>query len=289
MKLSKSLWIWLAVAVVLVATSTGYARFRTGSALPLHSSALEEVDAATVARATLAGESVAAVSNPTSAIIPHHLLAVELMGRLVGALRSAKPQTIVIIGLDHELRGQTRYTVSDQNWQSSLGILYTNAEVVRNLLTLPQFLVGNPVISLEHSVLHPLPFLQRRFPQAKFVLITVRGGLQTSKEQQLAEKLNEMLKPNDLVIASVDFSHYKDLARAQEEDAQSIAVLQKNDPQKLESIPADSSASLFVAMTFAKLRGAGAPTIINHKNSVDFTNQPNSTSTTSYITAVWGK
>jgi AmmeMemoRadiSam system protein B len=164
-----------------------------------------------------------------------------------------------------------------------------NYEINKQLLTLPDVSITNPIIAQEHSVLNPMPFLARRFPEAKFVLIITRGGLQVSDEQRLAKKLNEILKPGDLVIASVDFSHYKDLARAQEEDAQSIAVLQKNDPQKLESIPADSPASLFVAMTYAKLRGAEEPTIINHKNSVDFTNQPNDPSTTSYITGVWEK
>jgi MEMO1 family protein len=256
---------------------------------PLTSSVLNEVDGATVESATAVGDKVATQSNPIAAVLPHHILATSLMGEVAGSLRQAKPQTIVIIGPDHGNLGSTRYTISDRAWQSSLGKFNTNDKIIQKLLALPDVSITNPIIAQEHSVLNPMPFLARRFPEARFVLVIVRGGLQTSEEQKLAEKLNEILKSDDLVVASVDFSHYKDLARAQDEDKLSMALLKNNNPQQLEAIPADSPASLFVAMTFAKLRGAGAPTIVNHKNSVDFTNKPNDPSTTSYITAVWGK
>jgi MEMO1 family protein len=248
---------------------------------------LEAITPTVVDVAYLRGQDVPPVSKVVSFVMSHHLVAANLMGRVIGAAREVRPQTIVVIGPDHLNRGATRFTTSRTTWLWQERRYPPSQSVVDALVVEPDVRVDESLIAEEHSVLTPLPFLQRQFPHAQFVLLTMRSTFDGTSAQRIAELLNRTLGAHDLVVASVDFSHYKTLEAAKADDEISLAALAKSDPVILKGIPADSPMSLAIAMQFAHLRGATEQTIVDHANSAELTGNLAEASTTSYIDVVF--
>lgn len=221
-------------------------------------------------------------------VVPHHVPPAGLLiARVAASLRTNTPNAIVIIGPDHPDHGTTLFTTSRSNWQGAGHTFSTNSTVVQKLLQLQTVRTNDELIRNEHSILIPAPFFAERFPRAKFVFLTVRSNFEYAEIKELTDALASNLGPYDLVIASSDFSHYKPLAEAENDDAISIPLLQKNDPSALHNIPADSAGSLAIAMGYAKARGATTFSLIDHSNSALLLGTPNLQSTTSYVTGVW--
>lgn len=270
------------------AIAVGSGTRRAAEPAAASSSALDEIEPVVVLRAIERGETAEGVRSPVSAVVPHHYpVAADLIGRITGALRNSEPHTIVILGPDHQDRGPKRFTVSQSDWSGRDRRYRVNRDAVISLLRLPDVAASDAVVAEEHSVLVPLPFLSRQFPSARFILMAVRSGFDGAAMRRMADTLNRVLGPTDLVVASVDFSHYKTLAEADAEDAVSIAALAKRDPDALGRIPADSPMSLAVAQQFALFRGAQNQTVVDHQNSARLLGQADLASTTSYLTVVF--
>jgi poly-gamma-glutamate synthesis protein (capsule biosynthesis protein) len=153
----------------------------------------------------------------------------------------------------------------------------------------PSCTASDALIESEHSVLVPMPFLAERFPNARFIPLALRGGWNASAISALAERLDELLAPDDLVVASVDFSHALPLASAEQEDVLSRQLLESGDPNALSAVRADSPEALAVAMRFAQLRRAGSISILRHANSAELLDARDAQNTTSYFTAAFAQ
>ena len=256
-------------------------------ASPQRAAPLEVISPTVVDVAFRRGQDVSPLPKVASFVMSHHLVAANLMGRVIGAARNARPQTIVIVESDHPNRGTTRFTTSRTTWMWQGQRYAPPQRIVNALVTEPDVQVDESLIAEEHSVLTPLPFLQRQFPRAQFVLLTVQSNFDMVAAQRMAEFLNRVLGQHDLVVASVDFSHYKNLEATMADDALSLAAFAQASLSALQSIPADSPMSLAIAMAFAQLRGANEQTIVDHTNGAELTGNLAETSTTSYIDIVF--
>ena len=280
--------LWLGVAVVGVGILGSFTLVRRPHTVQSESSAVLNVVSPDDVQVAFAGEQPRpSTQQPAAILLPHHLVARGLIARAVFHAQRAQPQTIVVLCPDHENRGQTQATISASGWASPWATYAVDSPAVAALQALPFVRVGEEVIRQEHSVLHPLPFLQYQFPTARFVLITFRGGLNAQAAEQLAQTLNRTLAADDLVVASVDFSHATTAQVAQDWDAQSLVALQAGELAGLTDVHADSPQVLAVAMAFAKLRNAGTFQVLDQSTAAAIQQDPNQPNTTSYITGVW--
>lgn len=279
--------IALAFLTLVVVIGREGVRLPRAGASPQTSLILDSIGGDVLARAGTAGQTATALAHPIAAVLPHHIVAEGIIGRLVGTLRDAQPHTIVIVGPDHPNVGSRIFSVSSSNWRSQLGTFHTDAAVVSALKALPTVAVNETLIAHEHSVLTPLPFLARQFPQARFVLVTVRGGDHLVEARQIVAILDRVLGPNDLVVASVDFAHHTNVIGSQQEDDQSVAALMSGVTDALAGLPVDSPTSLMVASAFAADRHASARTVVDRGNSGLVLGHPEETDTTGYVTFVW--
>ena len=227
------------------------------------------------------------LNRVSAAVLPHHLPADRLIGRLVARLDPTRIKTVVLIGPDHQNKGASRFSLSRSNWAWAGQTIKTNTAVVEQLSRRPEFSVAEPVIQAEHSVLIPLPFLAEQLPEANFVLIAVKGGWDRPAAEQLAVRLAQILAPDDLVVASVDFSHQSDLSDIAADDERSAAALQAGTVEAVSGAAADSPMSLAVAAAYARLRQATHVTVLEHSNSAAELNRGTNEGITSYFTAVW--
>lgn len=282
--------LWLGLAIVGVGVLSVLALVTHPDTAQIQSSAILNVVTPDDVQVAFAGEQPRpSTQKPAAIILPHHLVARGLIARAVSNARSATPRTLVVLGPDHENRGQTLATISATSWASPWATYAVNSRAVTALQALSFVRVGEEVIRQEHSVLHPLPFLQHQFPEARFVLITLRGGFDAAKARALAQELQAVLDEDDLVVASVDFSHQTTAQEAQDWDAQSLAALEAGELAGLTDVHADSPQALAVAMAFAQLRGAGSFQVLDQSTAAAIQQDITQQNTTSYITGAWGR
>ena len=222
-------------------------------------------------------------------IMPHHSLVAPLMAAFFSGLsRQTPPSTVVIIGPDHERRGQGYIVTTRHGWSTSYGTINANVEVVDQLVSSGLALIDDSTVGSEHGVYTVLPFIARQFPKARVVQLVVRADLRPDRLDEVATMLDHIIGPHDLVIASVDFSHYKNAAGAWSDDAVTLPVIGRMDADAALAIPVDSPPSISLLLRYAKLRGLSYQQLV-HTNSAEYLHEMTLGSTTSYLTAYYSR
>lgn len=218
-------------------------------------------------------------------IVPHHTLADPLIAAFLRGLSGThQPKTIVILGPDHGNVGNAYVTTSQFSWSTPDGIVRTDRTFVKTLVERGLADYDEELISHEHGVYAVIPYIAHQFPDALVVTLAIRGDLRSDKLEELAGALSDMLGPDDLLLASVDFSHYKNVEGARTDDARSRSVIAAGDADAAFDIPVDSPPSISLLLRFATRRGLAYQQLVN-TNSAEFLHDPTITSTTSYLTA----
>ena len=218
-------------------------------------------------------------------IVPHHTLAAPLIAAFFRGLETSDPPaTVIIIGPDHENKGTAYVTTANNSWSTPEGVVSANRDVIQTLVNRGVAEYDNALIRREPSVSAVLPYVAHQFPNASVVPLAIRGDLRSDKLGQLTDALSDLLGPNDLLIASVDFSHYKDIEGAHTDDERSLSTISTGDADTALDIPVDSPPSISLLLRFAKRRGLTYQQLV-HTNSAEFLHDSTITLTTSYLTA----
>ncbi len=254
------------------------------------------------------------VSTPAgrvaAGILPHHTLVGLLIAAFFRGLEGqGPPSTIVILGPDHGNIGNAYVTTARFSWSTPDGIVRSNQAYIRTFVERGVAAHDDGLIRREHGVSAVIPYIAHQFPDASVVPLAIRGDLRPDKLEQLADALVETLGPDDLLVASVDFSHYKDVEGARTDDGRSIPVVASGDADAVLSfltgdvmvleeggaersrdadaaldIPVDSPPAISLLLRYAKRRGLSYQQLVS-TNSAEFLHDPAITSTTSYLTA----
>ncbi|MDD5032467.1 MAG: AmmeMemoRadiSam system protein B, partial [Patescibacteria group bacterium] len=149
--------------------------------------------------------------------------------------------------------------------------------------------VEGEAIKNEHAITSEVAFIKKTFPQAKFLPIILKPGVSPEQARELAKKLFELGKNEKiLVLASVDFSHYKDSQTARENDQESIAAIRTSALDKIYGLDIDSPAAIYTLLKYSQLNQVGFE-LLNNSNSALLADKPDLESTTSYVTGYFVK
>lgn len=220
-----------------------------------------------------------------AAVVPHHLVAGQLPAGLFAYLAADPPDTLVVIGPDHDNAGPPIAT-SFGGWQTPGGRVEVDPDLTAALLD--EDIAGEAwaVQDNEHSVGALMPLVRRYLPQTRVVALTVRRDVSPAQATALGRFLAQWSGSRIFVVASVDFSHYLRLAEAQRRDEDTIAALEAGDWTALFGLGAsnlDSPASLAAAFTFAGNEDSPDFSVVEHTNSATLLGQPDLASTTSHF------
>lgn len=228
-------------------------------------------------------------------IVNHHLLADQLIARGLFLAATDSPLTIVLLSPDHFNHGSGQITAAAQDWRTPVGILPSDAEAIRRLSEAKVLEIDDSPFELEHGITNILPFIKKLYPQVKIVPIIIKDGLSNERGDKLADKLLEILPANSLMVASLDFSHYRTSAEADSFDRQTLRLISNNDysgvsvlnknkqPDNVDSVP-----TLRIMLELMSRRGAKFVTL-DHTNSGRMTGNLTSKDTTSYIVGAFYK
>ena len=146
------------------------------------------------------------------AIVPHHLLVESYIDDFYALLAKQiqpelQPERIILISPNHFNYGvryiQTTTETPQHQYDGMLDLASINSLADVNVA-----FIENEKYSKEHGIFVHYPFIQKYFPAAKVVPVTLKSGTPQAKINEVVEQLRGDGQVRTLVIASVDFTHY---------------------------------------------------------------------------------
>lgn len=227
----------------------------------------------------------------TGLIVPHHLLAVDLMAEVFSTARLANPELVLVVSPDHFNLGVSPVTVADRDFNTVFGLLKTNQTLAKKL-TKNYPITRGDFFYREHGIGAVAPFVKYMFPNAKMLAMVVKDNITPEELNQLVAQLKNTLPKKTVIIQSTDFSHYLPEPAAEAMDAKTLSILTAGTAAEVLTLQQpehiDSRAALYMQTRLqAELFGAKIK-IVAHRNSQFYTSTLVK-ETTSYITAIFRK
>lgn len=220
-------------------------------------------------------------------IVPHHLVAKDLIHEVFQNVKKDKYKTVVLIGPDHESIHKGKVFTTLSNWQTPTGILETDSNLTKELLKNSFIEVNDDKLTIEHSTSSIIPFINYYLKGVNVVTLVMTKQLKLQDVKILTQALYENININEtLFIATVDFSHYLNLEDADKMDLISMDAIKNNDITKIMSFSNDNLDSPISVITMLKIMdklGSTEKTVLNHSNS-ELILKRKIEETTSYLT-----
>ncbi|HOK97267.1 MAG TPA: AmmeMemoRadiSam system protein B [Candidatus Paceibacterota bacterium] len=197
----------------------------------------------------------------SAGVVPHHLLAEEIINNFFEELNSSSSlQTVILFSPDHynqtALTGGHFITISSQ----IISTLTQNSLVKVNEFS----------VSQDQGVMNLMPFFQKYLPEIEVIPILISPLATKEETRELVEELNKIIPENTIFLASVDFSHYLPLPLLLLHDVKSIRTLLNFEEAEFQKLDVDSWQALYAIRYFAKLKQMEEPRTIGHKTNYDF-------------------
>lgn len=227
----------------------------------------------------------------TGLIVPHHLLAADLIARGYWAASAGRYRRIIVISPDHFHKVSKAFGTTREDLETVLGVVASDRSGVETIAAHGGLVEVLPTIAYEHGVMAEAPFIRHFWPQAQVIPILASVDAGPAEWRAMAEVLKPLVTPDTLIVQSTDFSHYRPLAEAIARDQESIAAIDAGDPADIVSLlqPShlDSKAAGYVQLALQREVFGSTPVVLANANSVDYGTGPEST--TSYVVAAFVK
>jgi len=217
-------------------------------------------------------------------VVPHHLLASDIIASLIAATAADTVERVIMIGPNHNDVSASTLSSARVAWNTPLGDVETDWDTVSALLDFLDIPAQPDAFLEEHSVGVLMPFLRHYMPDARVVPILFNSTATQDDAARVAAWLADNLGARDFVIVSTDFSHYLTQSQADEHDEITEELILNGRVERimgLDNSYLDSPASLAVGMLYADAKKC-APHIVQRGNTNEFTSRSYE-ETTSYF------
>ncbi len=217
-------------------------------------------------------------------IVNHHLLAKQFIAEAFKQVATTAPITVLLVSPNHFATGKFPIITSGAVWKTPFGDLEPDTGLINQLTTKGLVSLEEQPFEQEHGVSGIVGFIKKSLPNAKLVPIIVKDRLSLTSAKKIANQLHQIL-PNQqwMVVGSFDFSHYLTSRASDFHDAQSLAVLENLDFNKLKTLDVDSRPGLAVFLELMRLASANKFTLFKQSNSAKLVRQ-DILESTSYLT-----
>lgn len=223
-----------------------------------------------------------------AAVVPHHLVAAQLIDRVMATLALQEPERVIVVGPNHP-NTASKVITGLYGWQTPEGVMEADSQVVNSLLEKGVAARDEDVLSREHSIGAVVPLLYHYLPHAKIVPVILHHDVSLEDIDQILKALAPFMTEKTVLIASVDFSHYLTRSEAQIKDLETRNYMKYFDYSallRLGNDHMDSPPSLVTAFRLAENTGIKDFTILDNTNS-GIIMQNDFMETTSYFTLLF--
>jgi len=230
-------------------------------------------------------------SRVIGGIVPHHLLAGNMIAEFFHRVSQSSPETLVVLGPNHRRIGTSGILTSKLGWGTAFGLLDADKGLADKLINDFNALQNADVMEEEHSVSSLVPYIKYYMPDVKIVPVLLHGNYTKEDSVKLGEKLSEFASENTgvVIVASVDFSHYLDAETAKKKDRKTLEAIKSYDIDSIHKMGndyLDSPPSIIALLTAMDRLCSSGPEILGHSNSSDITGK-GAGYTTSYYTILF--
>lgn len=194
-------------------------------------------------------------------IIPHDWLGGRYIAWLFqGLAASGPPETVVLIGPNHDNEGRPGPLTSALAWSTPFGMVEPDTARIDALVADGAVTVDDPVLTTEHSVAGIMPAIAYYLPGARVVPVIIRGDARPADTSRLARALAAQLGGDTVLVAAVDFSHDLTSSQALRNNAVTLDAVRRGDSASLFTLGndfLDSPESIAVLMETMADVGAG--------------------------------
>lgn len=191
------------------------------------------------------------------------------------ALRGARYDVVVVIGLSHRVPG-TLAILTEDAYRTPLGRVPIDVRRSKELLSRLTFATSDAAMfAKEHSIEVQLPFLQRVLPPFQAVLLSMRED-DPDVIRATAEALDEVFADcRALFVASSDLSHFHPYDRAASMDRETLRMVEEMDLTGLtESCETGRNemcgiTPVLTLLSLYQRRGGRQPRVLSYMNSGD--------------------
>ncbi|MBI2309289.1 AmmeMemoRadiSam system protein B [Candidatus Collierbacteria bacterium] len=223
-----------------------------------------------------------------SGIVPHHLVADEIILKLFSTLAKQNPKTIILISPDHWGVARSNFTTTAENTFGDVPVDTSLREKLMKELT-PSIKFDDELLSHEHGITGLIPYIKKLSPKSKVIPIAISA---ITSEITL-DKISQFLSKTDsevVIVASSDFSHYLPSLAADLHDSTSIAAISTFDRSNFRNLEIDCWQCLYIVSSVSELKNAKNSELIGHSNSAKLSTSENTApETTSYVGLVFRK
>ncbi len=217
---------------------------------------------------------------PVGIVVPHHDMVAATRAAYFKEISSQiEPDTIVVISPDHFNRANDSIVASDNHWDTSVGEISPNIELINDL----ELTIHNEPFTDEHGITSLLKDIRYSFPSSTLVPILIQRSATFEEVVSFTKHLYQEC-PDCFLVASVDFSHTNDAMIADVHDILSKRGLYTVDAETLyKEAEVDSPESLVALTTWATLHNYKKFTLFSHTNSGILSNTKSGEMTTHII------
>ncbi len=208
-------------------------------------------------------------------VVPHHLLAGEMIASFFAAAAKDGPyDTVLFVGPSHYPTGAGAVTTRS-GWQTVFGPVENDLPLTASLLgdrTLAAR-VDDENMRLDHAVSGLIPYVGHYLPGAKVSALLLENGLSPARVQAAAERAAAAVSAEGkrvLLVCSIDFSHYlmpQEAVLRDEETRRAVEAFDYKTIAHFTDSNMDSPQTMAVFLRSAEAQGVWEVMVFDHSSS----------------------
>ena len=223
-------------------------------------------------------------------ITPHHGVALSMMTRFYEGIsshsNSEKISRVWLLSPDHFKRAKNYALVCGDDWQAAGRILEADAAAKSGFDRMAIVGADAGLFAEEHGITIHIPLIARYFPNATVVPMVLNSNIPDVALLMLKNYMLGAMREGDVIILSMDLSHYKTPEEMAEEDERTLEVLTNLEPMKTDHIDVDARRAASLVLRLFKDLGAERGVLMEHMGTSDILGY-RVESGTSYATIVY--
>jgi AmmeMemoRadiSam system protein B len=237
------------------------------------------------------GQSLTGNARVTGIVVPHHLVAADLISRAFTMASGCRYERLIILFPDHFSAAKHPFATTRRGFETAMGCtLEADIEAAEALLKTSSLVGESDLFEHDQGIQAVLPFAAHFFPKAKILPVALRTDSRMEDWRELVKALKPFVTDKTLVVQSTDYSHYLPPEQACLRDQETLNFLAVGEPDKIVELKQpdhlDSRAAQYVQMALQRDVHQAKPTVVANLNSRQYSSWPGG-ATTSYLLQVY--
>jgi AmmeMemoRadiSam system protein B len=206
--------------------------------------------------------------------------------RFYERIASREVKRVWLFSPDHFHKARKPTAFCDADWALAARILEADKETCGVLQTLETAEANAGLFEAEHGITLHVPLIARYFPNASIVPMVLNRNISDVGLIVLRHVIRSLLGDADIIILSMDLSHYKPPEVMAREDKRTLAVLTNLKPFAARAVDVDARRAASLVLALLRDMGAELGEMLEHTDSSAILGE-RTESGTSYATIVY--